>query len=354
MRTHESTSGQVLNVRVALFGALVAGRLAGCGGSSSGTGAMSGSAGPNAPLTITQSNATATAAEAIGTPTTWSGSGAAAVGTAASAAVPASLGAIDRRVVQRLMSSANALPAAGGTVTVPCAVGGSFTAVTSADAMTVTVTFAGCSEVAGTSIGGTQTYTNLMVTTQSSLETISANVTDALTIVVGTVSFSVAGDYAFSFSANKTASGFSTETFGLTGSTLAISVSKSGAVSDSVTLTNFDFSFEEDLTVSPHQLYSSFHFVLASSRLNGEITVTTTEQFKQIVDPAETRLFPYTGQLMIEGAAGMRLQVTIFGDETFVPPTGEGQIELQLDSGTGTFAPATWLSWAALAAGGAG
>jgi len=295
-------------------------------------------------------DATATAAEAIVTPATLAGS--AAMGTAASAAVPASLGAIDRRVVQRLMSSANALPAAGGTVTVPCAVGGSFTAVTSADAMTVTVTFAGCSEVAGTSIGGTQTYTNLMVTTQSSLETISANVTDALTIVVGTVSFSVAGDYAFSFSANKTASGFSTETFGLTGSTLAISVSKSGAVSDSVTLTNFDFSFEEDLTVSPHQLYSSFHYVLASSHLNGEITVTTTEQFKQIVDPAQTRLFPYTGQLMIEGAAGMRLQVTVLGDETFVPPAGEGQIELQLDSGTGTFGPATWLSWPALAAAG--
>ena len=352
MRAHESTSGQILNVRVALFGALVAGALAGCGGSSSGSGAMSGSAGPNSPLTITQSNATATAAEAIVTPAMLAGSGAAAVGTAASAAVPASLGAIDRRVVQRLMSTADALPAAGGTVTVPCAVGGSFTAVTSADGKTVTVTFAGCSEVAGTSIGGTQTYTNLTLTTQSSLDTISANVTDALTIVVGTVSFSVAGDHAFSFSANKTASGFSTETFGLTGSTLAISVSKSGAVSDSVTLTNFDFSFEEDQTVSPHQLYSSFHYVLASSRLNGEITVTTTEQFKQIVDPAETRLFPYTGQLMIEGAAGMRLQVTILGDETFVPPAGEGQIELQLDSGTGTFGPATWLSWPALAAAG--
>src|SRR6202790_4071346 len=141
MRGHEPTSAQVLSVRVALFGALVAGALAGCGGSSSGSGAMSGSAGPNAPLTITQSNATATAAEAIVTPAMLAGSGAAAVGTAASAAVPASPGAIARRVVQRLMSTADALPAAGGTVTVPCAVGGSFTAVTSADGKTVTVAF---------------------------------------------------------------------------------------------------------------------------------------------------------------------------------------------------------------------
>jgi hypothetical protein len=48
----------------------------------------------------------------------------------------------------------------------------------------------------------------------------------------------------------------------------------------------------------------------------------------------------------------MRLQVTILGDETFVPPAGEGQIELQLDSGTGSFAPAVWLSWATLSAAG--
>jgi hypothetical protein len=351
MRKHGLTSRQVSNVRVAVFGALLAGTLAGCGGSASGAGTMSGTAGPNSPLIISKNNATATAAEAIVTPTTLAEPGAAGVGAAASAAVPASLGAIDRRVVQRLLPTANAFPAAGGTVTIPCAVGGSFTAVTSADGKTVTLTFAGCSEVAGTSVGGTQTYTNLTLTTQSSLDTISANVTDALTIVVGTVSYAEAGDYAFSFSANKMANG-STETFGLTGSTLAISVSKSGAVSDSVTLTNFDFSFEEDLTVSPHQLYSTFNYRLASSRLNGEITVTTTEQFKQIVDPAETRLFPYTGQLMIEGADSVRLQVTILGDETFVPPAGEGQIELQLDSGTGSFGPATWLSWATLAAAG--
>jgi len=30
---------------------------------------------------------------------------------------------------------------------------------------------------------------------------------------------------------------------------------------------------------------------------------------------------------------------------------GEGQIELQLDSGTGSFGPAIWLSWATLTAG---
>jgi hypothetical protein len=352
MRKHGLKNWQMLLARVGVFGALAAGTLAGCGGGASASGTMPSAPGPNTALAINQGNATATAAEAIVTPATLADTATTAAGVgAAPAAVPPALSSIDRRTVQRWFSSQNVLPAVAGTVTIPCTVAGSFTAVTSADAKTLTVTFADCSEVAGTSVGGTQTYTNLTLTTQSSLDSISANIRDALTIVVGTVSYAETGDYAFSFSANKTANGgFSTETFGLTGSSLAISVSKSGAVSDSVTLTNFDFNFEEDLTVSPHQLYSSFNYTLASSRLNGEITVATTQEFKQIVDPAETRLYPYAGQLMISGANSVRLQVTILGDETYVPPAGEGQIELQLDSGTGSFGPAVWLSWATLSA----
>jgi hypothetical protein len=55
---------------------------------------------------------------------------------------------------------------------------------------------------------------------------------------------------------------------------------------------------------------------------------------------------------LITGADKERLQVTILGDETFVPPMGEGQIELQLDSGSGSFGPPTWLNWATLTAAG--
>ncbi|MGC2032420.1 MAG: hypothetical protein WA642_20550, partial [Steroidobacteraceae bacterium] len=226
------------------------------------------------------------------------------------------------------------------------------TVVTSADGMTLTVTFADCSEAAGTSVNGTQTYTDFTLTMTSASDSISANVSDALTIVVGAVNYAEMGDYAFAFAADKTAGGaVTTETFDLSGSSLAVSVSNSGAVSDSVTLTDFDFNFEEDQTVSPHQLYSSLSFILASSRLNGTIVVTTTQEFKQIDDSSVTRRYPYTGQLLITGAAKERLQVTILGDETFVPPAGEGQIELQLDSGSGSFGSPIWLSWATLTAG---
>ena len=158
MRIHGWTSSQILLARVAVFGALVAGALAGCGGGASAGGAMSAAAGPNAPLAIGQGNATATAAEAIVTPATLAETATTAAGaSAAPAAVPPALSSIDRRVVQRWFSSQNVSPTAAGTVTIPCAVGGSFTAVTSADGKTLTVTFADCSEVAGTSVGGKQT-----------------------------------------------------------------------------------------------------------------------------------------------------------------------------------------------------
>jgi hypothetical protein len=341
------------NVKAAILSAVVAGAMAGCGGGSSSPGAMSAMAGVNSPLTITQSNANETAAEAIVTPAALGAGSTAGVSAAPASVVAVALGGIDRRVAQGMQPSANARPASAGTVTISCAVGGSVTVVTSTDGKTLTVTLADCSEVAGTSVNGMQTYTNFTLTTTSSSDAISANVTDALTIVVGALSFAETGDYTFALAANKGPNGgLTTETFDLSGSSLSVSVSRSGAAADSVTLTSFNFNFEDDQTVSPHQFYSSLSFTLASSRLNGTITVTTTQEFKQIVDPSETRMYPYTGQLLIMGADSERLQVTILGDETFVPPAGEGQIELQLDSGSGTFGAPTWLSWATLTAAG--
>jgi hypothetical protein len=353
MLNHGLTNRHLTKVKTALLGTLVAGALAGCGGGGSSTPGTMAVAGVNSALAIDQNNATATAAEAIVTPTALSSGATAAISATPAAVVPASLSAVDRRVAQSMLPSANARTAGAGTVTIPCAVGGSVSIVTAADGMTLTVTFTECSEAAGTSINGTQTYTNFTLTTTSASDSISANVTDALTIVVGALSYAEMGDYAFAFAADKTAGGvLTTQTFDLSGSSLAVSVSKNGAVSDSVTLSNFNFNFEEDQTVAPHQLYSSLSFTLASTRLNGTIVVTTTQEFKQIDDSSVTRRYPYTGQLLIAGADKQRLQVTILGDETFVPPAGEGQIELQLDSGSGSFGTPIWLSWATLTAAG--
>lgn len=351
MREHGLTSRQLSSVKTVLLGTLIAVAVAGCGGGSSSPAGMSAMAGINLPLAINQSNANATAAEAIVMPAALSVGSAAAVSAAPASMVPAVLRAIDRRVAEGMQPSANAAAVSAGTVTLSCADGGSVTVVKSTDGKTLTVTLADCSEAAGSSVNGTQTYTNFTLTTTSSSDSISANITDNLSIVVGALSFAETGDYAFALSANKAPNGaVTTVMFDLSGSRLSVSLSQSGTVSDSVTLTNFNFDFQEDQTVSPHQLYSSLSFALASSRLNGTITVTTTQEIKQIVDPSEPRMYPYTGQVLIVGADSERLQVTILGDETFVPPAGEGQIELQLDSGTGSFGAPTWLSWTTLTA----
>src|SRR6267378_3461310 len=132
MGRHGWKSSRILLARVAVFGALAAGALAGCGGGASASGTMSAAPGPNTPLAIGQGNATATAAEAIVTPATLADTATTAAGLgAAPAAVPPSLSSLDRRVVQRWFSSQNVSPTAAGTVTISCAVGGSFTAVTS-------------------------------------------------------------------------------------------------------------------------------------------------------------------------------------------------------------------------------
>jgi hypothetical protein len=59
-----------------------------------------------------------------------------------------------------------------------------------------------------------------------------------------------------------------------------------------------------------------------------------------------SRQHPFAGQILISGANHTRLQITILGDETFTPPTGQGQIELQVDPGTGTFGAPIWTRWA--------
>src|ERR1700694_5009190 len=106
MRSDGLKSSQILLARVGFFGALVAGALAGCGGGgASGGGAMPVASGPNTPLAITQGNATATVAEAIVTPATLVGTTTAAAGLGAAPAAGPSLSSIDRRVVQRLLSS---------------------------------------------------------------------------------------------------------------------------------------------------------------------------------------------------------------------------------------------------------
>src|SRR5258708_23171806 len=119
MRRHGWTSSQKLLAWVGVFGALVAGALAGCGGGAS-AGTMSAAPGPNTPLAIGQGNATPTAAETSVAPATLADTATTAAGLgAAPAAVPPSLSSVDRRDVQHWVSPQHRNPPTAGTRTIP-------------------------------------------------------------------------------------------------------------------------------------------------------------------------------------------------------------------------------------------
>jgi hypothetical protein len=133
--------------------------------------------------------------------------------------------------------------------------------------------------------------------------------------------------------------------FDLTKLTLSAKISQGSTLLDSEMIADGSVDLTEDLTISPNQLYSSENFKLSSTTLNGLVVVTTTQTFKRIADPALTRARPYTGQFIAEGSGGVRVRVTVMGDETYVPPAGQGQIEIEIDSGTGNFGTHTWANW---------
>jgi hypothetical protein len=295
-------------------GALLA-SLAACGGSSSTS---------EAPLAITSSNAPAVAAEAIitagqtqGTVTIFPGSSAAA--------------ALGARQLARAVAQ---VPQA----TTSCGVSGTMT--TTMTATSATVTFSSCVETAGTSLNGMASYSNVAVTTTGTGTKISASVSLDVTATVGTLSYAESGGYDMTLTIGSAA----IDQFTLSGDHLSLAVS--GPVNDKVTLSSFDIDLSVDSAGSPAQTDAKVDYELDTTRLAGHISVSTTADMKQL----ETSEHPYTGTVLITGANHGRLQITIHGDETYTPPTGEGQVELQIDTGTGSFGASTWVSWDMLAA----
>ena len=326
--------------------------VAGCGGG----GSSVAGAGTAPTLTLSRSNAQATATAAI----TVNGgiTNAATVPPGGSAALASSstglLGSVDRRVARRLLASARKSISAVGddTQTDPCAVSGEVTTVTSADGKSASVSFAACAELPGFVMNGTQAYTNLVLTLPTMMvpkATLSADVAIDMTLLLGAYTEVERGGYSFAFSADITPGvGITRETFGLTGTRLMVTVSNGGTLIETATLSNFNLNYVEDLTVVPHELDSTLTYTINSMQLGGQFQVRTLQTLRQVADPLVARLFPFAGQLEFDGASGTRLLMTIRGDETYIPPAGQGQIEYQLDLNTGTFGAPFWGNWAGL------
>lgn len=294
---------------------------AGCGGSDD----------SQPPLVLTEANAQAVAAEAL-----------IAAGQTTSG-VQSPRGRIV--IVQRLASRATGKqPAAPGSMTEACPSGG--TTTTNGTTTSATVTFNNCQEDANTRINGTLTYT---VNTSGSGGTptgFSVSVTASITVTAGTLSYAESGGYDLTFKSSADPNAPGSE-FELTGSHLSTSIS-GGAVSDKLTLSNFDIDLKQDLSNTPNQQIETIDYDIDSTRLKGHISVMTNDPVKQILDAGIPHEFPHAGQVLITGASHTRLQITILGDETFTPPAGQGQVEIELDAGTGTFGAPIWANWTTL------
>jgi hypothetical protein len=252
--------------------------------------------------------------------------------------VAAALHRLDRGAVQRLAALATGPQNADGTMTSACSAGGSATITTAGS--TVTYAFHDCAD--GTvKLDGTLRFT--VQQAASNQATLSASFD--LTLTIGTLTFNESGGYSIVL---KTAPNPSDSTdYELRGDSLSVSLSVGGTVRDDITLSHFDIGISMQLT-STGQEVEHFTYEIDSSRLKGHIAVMTTQDLKQVIDPITARQHPFTGQILLSGANHTRLQITILGDETFTPPAGQGQIELQVDPGTGNFGAPIWTSWAEL------
>jgi len=337
-------SGHIMPASLSICGAIAGAMLlvapAGCGGSDD----------SQPPLLITQTNAQAVAAEAlVATAQTTTGvqqpRGSIVVAVPA-AAVPAALtqamrGA-DRRAVERVVARRSRPgPAAADTMTEACAAGGTIT--TNSTDTSATVTFANCRQDANSTMNGSLKYT---IKTSSGSTELSLSVSIDLTITVASVSFAESGGYDLTF---KSSSGDNSSfEFELSGSRLSVSVSKGGTLSDKATLSDFDIDVKQDLSSTPSEVIETVDYDVDSTRLKGHISVMTNDPIKQIADDTAPHQYPHAGQVLVTGASKSRLQITILGDETFTAPAGQGQVKIELDTGSGSFGAAIYANWSDL------
>jgi large repetitive protein len=285
----------------------------------------------SAPAGISAANAPTLAAQAMLALNAFGGSSAASPNTATPSTTLAALKRLSR-------------PSAATETTTNCAVSGTITVDPSADATSETDTFDACQETADLSLNGVLSYTGLLLNVTPTAASLTADVQDSLTVTLGALTEVENGSYDISLVYTPAIS----VVFDLSNVNLSALISYNGAPLDSENLSNANINLTEDLTLSPNQLYADFSYTLASTLLNGSVTADTTQTIKRIADPAVSHTFPYTGQVILLGSNGTRERITIWGDEIYLPSAGQGQVEIEFDAGTGTFAAPIWVNWSTL------
>jgi hypothetical protein len=294
------------------------------------------------PLALDDGNATAVAAELL----VITGRVAATVRLPASTGFqPSGLApGLDPRV-QRTRPSTSAEPLVATTA--PCANSGTMTTFETAPP---TVAFSHCQDYTAPRIDGDLTYA---LGPQDIPNRLSLLVGFHIAAAFDDMTLEESGGYEF-LSSDAPPDRYSYE-FAMTadpGDELAATVTAGGAVRDRLTLSGFSIDIVDgrDVHDPANQTTVQLRVDLASTRLGGRVGAMTTDDLWQRRDPQTPRQFPYRGQIMVTGANNGRLQLTIQGDETFVAPAAQGQIELRLDLGSGELGAPSWVDWPALAA----
>ena len=283
------------------------------------------------PAGISEANAPTLAAQAMLALNAFGGSSAASPNTATPWASLATVKRLPR-------------PSDATETTTNCAVSGTIVVDPSADGTSETDTFDSCQETADLSLNGVLSYTGLLLNVTPTEASLTANVQDNLTLGLGAITEVENGSYDISLVYTPATS----VVFDLTNVDLAALINYNGAPLDSERLSNANINLTEDLTISPNQLYADFSYTLASTLLNGTVSANTAQTIKRIADPSVSHTFPYTGQVVLLGSNNTRERIRIWGDETYLPPAGQGQVEIDFDPGTGSYAAPIWVNWSTL------
>jgi hypothetical protein len=283
------------------------------------------------PAGISEANAPTLAAQAMLALNAFGGSSAASPNTATPSATLAAVKRLPR-------------PSDATETTTNCAVSGTIVVDPSADGTSETDTFDSCQETADLSLNGVLSYTGLLLNVTPTEASLTANVQDNLTLGLGAITEVENGSYDISLVYTPATS----VVFDLNNVDLAALINYNGAPLDSERLSNANINLTEDLTISPNQLYADFSYTLASTLLNGTVSANTAQTIKRIADPSVSHTFPYTGQVVLLGSNNTRERITIWGDETYLPPAGLGQVEIEFDPGTGSYAAPIWVNWSTL------
>lgn len=305
--------------------ALVAALLAtACGGDSGGGGAGPAPLdAPTAPVTITAANGPQVAASAL--QMAISGPSLALPTGVVTVAGARSSGLLSRTAqdVQGRLSRASTAFTTGAVQTEPCMVSGSV--IVSDTPTSMSITFDQCSDYEGEVTNGSMSLTGLSQTGDEWTGSTSATYNIDVTMTSPGATLRTVGGMTIETSWTPTSSSSH-----VSGGYLGVS---DGVTTEVVS----GFSVWESLDETTGLATSSSSFTLASSALDGVVTVSTPTPFRTYSFYA-----PHEGVLVVTGAGGGEVRLTVLGDDAAPSP----QVLVEIDAnGDGSYETPLYHDW---------